>query len=80
MGLRKDVMDIVTEIGKVKTVDEAMAVFKGKMDANHLSRIQQIKSPAVLIKIANAVRLCEPDDVYINTGSDEDRDFSRNWR
>jgi len=77
MGLRKDVMDIVTEIGKVKTVDGAMEVFKGKMDAGHLSRIQQIQSPAVLIKIANAVRLCEPDNVYINTGSEEDRAFFR---
>ncbi len=77
MGLRKDVMDIVTEIGKVTTVDEAMAVFKGTMDADHFSRIQRINSPAVLVKIANAIRLCGPDEIFVNTGTEEDRSFFR---
>lgn len=75
MELRKDVIDIVTELSKITTVDEAMEVFKAKMDANHLARIQQIKSPEVLVKIANAVKMCEPDSIYVNTGSEEDLDF-----
>jgi phosphoenolpyruvate carboxykinase (GTP) len=77
MGLRKDVMDIVIELGKVAGVDEAMDVLKAKTDANHLARIQQIKSPEVLVKIANAVKMCEPDSIYVNTGSEEDLDFFR---
>ena len=75
MGLRKDVIDIVTELGRITTVDEAMAIFKAKMDPDHLARIQQIKSPEVLVKIANAVKMCEPDSIYVNTGSEADQDF-----
>ncbi len=75
MGLRKDIMDLVTEIGKIKTIEEAMEIFKQKMDQTHLSRIQQIKNQKVLIKIANAIKMCDPDEVFVNTGSEEDRKF-----
>ena len=75
MGLRKDVMDLVTEIGTIKTIEEAMEIFKQKMDQTHLSRIQQIKNQNILIKIANAIKMCDPDDVFVNTGSEEDRNF-----
>ncbi|RJQ52899.1 MAG: phosphoenolpyruvate carboxykinase (GTP) [Desulfobacteraceae bacterium] len=77
MGLRKDVIDIASEIGKISSVGEAMNVFKSKMDKTHLSRIRQINSPQVLIKIANAIELCAPDSAYVNTGSEEDLGFMR---
>ena len=75
MGLRKDVMDLVTEIGKIKTIEGAREIFKQKMDQTHLSRIQQIKNEKILIKIANAIKMCDPDEVFVNTGSEEDREF-----
>ena len=75
MGLRKDVMDLVTEIGKIKTIEEAREIFKQKMDQTHLSRIQQIKNEKILIKIANAIKMCDPDEVFVNTGSEKDREF-----
>ncbi|MCP4112328.1 MAG: phosphoenolpyruvate carboxykinase (GTP) [Desulfobacteraceae bacterium] len=67
--------DIVTELGKIATIEAAMQIFESKTDKEHLSRIQQIKNQEVLIKIANAIAMCEPDDVFINTGSEEDRQF-----
>lgn len=70
-------VDIVTEIGGIKTIDEAMSLFKSKMDGEHLSRIQQIKNQEILIRIANAIALCEPDSAYVNTGSEQDKQFIR---
>ena len=77
MGLRKDVIDLVTEIGKVTSIDMAMDIFKSKMDDTQFSRIQQIKNGDALLKIANAIKMCDPDRVFINTGSDEDKKFIR---
>jgi len=75
MSLRRDVIDLVAEIGKVTSIDAAMDVFKSKMDDTQFSRIQQIKNENALLKIANAIKMCDPDRVFINTGSDEDKKF-----
>ena len=75
MGLRKDVMDLVTEIGGITTLADARKVFESKMDQAQLSRLQNIKTENVLLKIANAIKMCDPDEVFINTGSNEDRTF-----
>jgi phosphoenolpyruvate carboxykinase (GTP) len=75
MGLRKDVMDLVTEIGGVTTLEDANKVFEEKMDKTQLERLKKIKTERVLLKIANAIKMVDPDDVFINTGSEEDRTF-----
>ena len=74
---KKEGIDIVQEIGGIKSEEAAMQVFESKLDKEHLSRINQIKHPEVLIKIANAIVMCEPDMVFINIGSEEDRQFIR---
>ena len=56
MSLRRDVIDLVAEIGKVTSIDAAMDVFKSKMDDTQFSRIQQIKNENALLKIANAIK------------------------
>ncbi|MCJ7772106.1 MAG: phosphoenolpyruvate carboxykinase (GTP) [Desulfobacterales bacterium] len=76
LGKRKGV-DIVNEIGGIKTIEEAMSLFNSKMDDEHLTRIQQIKNPEILIKIANAIVMCEPDSAYVNVGSEQDKQFIR---
>jgi phosphoenolpyruvate carboxykinase (GTP) len=70
-------IDIVNEIGGIKTVEEAMSLFQSKMDDEHLSRIQKIKNEEILVKIANAVAMCKPDSVYVNMGSEQDKQFIR---
>lgn len=79
MFQKKKGVDIVMEIGGITTTDAAMALFEEQMDKRHFSRIQQIKNPEAILKIANAMAMCEPDTIYINTGSDEDRRFIRDW-
>ncbi len=47
------------------------------MDKIHLDRIGQITHPEIILKIANAITMCQPAAIYINTGSQEDRQFIR---
>ncbi len=77
MGPKKDVIDIVSELGGIKTPEAAQEILKAKMDAANQDKLRQIKNPEILKKMANAVVMCEPDAVFIATGSEEDRQFVR---
>jgi len=70
-------IDIVKELGGIQAVEEAQALFEQRLDAEHLSRIRQLSHPEILIKIANAIAMCDPGRVYINAGTDADRAFIR---
>jgi len=74
---KKKGVDIVVEIGGIQTYEAAMKLFEQQLDQENLSRIQQIKHPEVVIKIANAVAMCTPDSVFINTGSEAARQYIR---
>ncbi|MFO7987941.1 MAG: phosphoenolpyruvate carboxykinase (GTP) [Desulfotignum sp.] len=71
-------MDILNELGKIESAEQALAVFKERMDASQFGRISSITHPEVLKRIANAVVICNPDHIFINTGSESDRGFIRN--
>jgi phosphoenolpyruvate carboxykinase (GTP) len=77
MGPKKDVIDIVTELGGTKTNESAQKLIEERLDPTNVSKLSLIKNASVLRKIANAIVLCDPDSVFINTGSDEDRQFIR---
>jgi phosphoenolpyruvate carboxykinase (GTP) len=77
MGPRKDCIDIVTELGGIKDLKAAQRVFQEKMDKANLEKLKRIQNPDVLRKIANAIVLCDPDSVFIDTGSETDRQFIR---
>ncbi len=68
-------IDIAGEIGGITSPGAADKLFEEKLDSEHLARIRQIKHPEVLVKIANAISMCEPDAVFINQGTEEDRAF-----
>jgi phosphoenolpyruvate carboxykinase (GTP) len=70
-------IDIIIEIGGVISIEGALKIFEKKMDAEHFSRIRRIKNEKVLLKIANAIVMCQPDSVFINTGSEADQQFIR---
>ena len=38
-------------------------------------KIQRIKNEEARLKIANAIRMGQPDNVFVNTGSPEDKQF-----
>lgn len=77
MGPRKDCIDIVTELGGIGDLKAAQRVFKEKMNAANLEKLKPFQNPDVLKKIANAIVLCDPDSVFIDTGSEVDRQFIR---
>ena len=77
MGPIKNVMDIVTELGGVLTEKSAQQIFEKKMDAQNLAKLSQITNSDALKKIANAIVMCDPNSVFIDSGSEEDRQFIR---
>ena len=70
-------IDIASEIGGISTIDAARSVFQEKLDSDNQAKLGHLKNEAVLIRIANAIAMCEPDTVFINTGSEADRQFIR---
>jgi phosphoenolpyruvate carboxykinase (GTP) len=75
MGPKKDVIDIVTELGGIRNSDAADKLFAERLEAAQLSRLDKIKNEAVRLKIANAIILCDPDKVFIDTGSEADLQY-----
>lgn len=76
LSIKKGV-DIVSEIGGVKTVEAAFQLFESKTDADNLAKLRKIKNAEVLVRLANSIALCEPDSVFINTGSEADMRYVR---
>jgi phosphoenolpyruvate carboxykinase (GTP) len=77
MFQKKKGIDIVVEIGGITTLKDAMQLFETKLDETNLSRIKKITHPEVVIKIANSISMCNPDSVFINTGSESDKAYIR---
>ncbi|MBI5592243.1 MAG: phosphoenolpyruvate carboxykinase (GTP) [Deltaproteobacteria bacterium] len=77
MVIKNQGIDIAFEIGGISTLEMARSLFVKKMDASNLSKILKIQNTAALLKIANAISMCEPDSVFVNTGSEPDRQFVR---
>jgi len=77
MMKKREGVDIVVEIGGIKTPKAAARLFEEKLEAEQLSRLQRIKHPEVKLKIANALAMCRPEHVFINTGTESDRQFIR---
>jgi len=76
---RKKGVDILFEIGGIKDVEAANKIFKDKLDAEHFKRLDKIKDEEVRIKIANSIVVCQPDSVFVNTGSADDLQWIREY-
>ena len=70
-------IDIVTEIGGINTYEAATGLFEKKMDAENLSKIRHIKNKEINIRIANAIAMCDPEKIFVNTGSEADKQTIR---
>jgi phosphoenolpyruvate carboxykinase (GTP) len=70
-------VDILSNVGGVKTIDEARKIFEEKLDPTNLAKLEKIKTEEALLKIANAIALCQPDSVFISTGSKADMEETR---
>ena len=71
LELRKGI-DILTEAGGIRGLDEAKALFEVKCDQKNLAKLEKIINEEALLKIANAISMTDPDAVFVNTGSDAD--------
>jgi phosphoenolpyruvate carboxykinase (GTP) len=71
LELKKGV-DILSELGGVKSAADAEKLFTSALDEENGKKLRTIKNPEVLLKIANAISLCRPDSVFIVGNSAED--------
>ena len=65
-------IDILAEIGGIRTVDEARSLFESRCAPETVARLAKITNGEALLKIANAISMTEPDGVFVNTGSEQD--------
>jgi phosphoenolpyruvate carboxykinase (GTP) len=65
-------IDILAAVGRVSTMNEARTVFEAKCDKEAQHKLAQIANEEALLKIANAIAMTDPQDVFVNTGSPED--------
>ena len=65
-------VDILADVGGIADIAAAKALFESKLDQSNLAKINTIKNEEALLKIANAIAMCEPDDVFIISDSKED--------
>ncbi len=71
LELKKGV-DILSAVGGIDSIGEAWKLIQEKLDDEHQARLRKIKTEDAILKIANAIACCQPDAVYISTGSPED--------
>ena len=72
-------VDILAFTGGVRTIEEANTIIELKLDAGNREKLAPIKNEEALLKIANAIALCEPDEVFIDTGSEADTQWVREY-
>ncbi len=73
----KQGVDIVSDLGGIKTLDEAKELINSKCDDDNRAKIATIKHEEALIKIANAISLLQPDNVWVNSFSEADQQNAR---
>ena len=69
--------DILATVGGVVSLAEAQEVIGQKLDPTQQQKLSPITNGDVLIKIANAILMCKPASVFINSGSPEDIQWIR---
>jgi phosphoenolpyruvate carboxykinase (GTP) len=76
LELRKGI-DILSEVGGVKTAAEAETVFAKTLDPAGRAKLEKIRTEEARIRIANAIALCAPAKVFVVSAADQDREACR---
>jgi phosphoenolpyruvate carboxykinase (GTP) len=71
--------DILTAVAGISTIDQAKSVIADKLDDRNQQKLSVIHNEEALIKIACAITMCGPDSVFINSGSEEDVQWIREY-
>ncbi|PIE19977.1 MAG: phosphoenolpyruvate carboxykinase (GTP) [Proteobacteria bacterium] len=72
-------VDILAEVGGINTIAEAKAVLDKALDADNAAKLAPITNEAALIKIANAIAMCQPKGVFVHSGSAADLQWVRDY-
>ncbi len=65
-------VDILSDLGGIKNINDAKKIFEKKCDTENSGKMSRIKNEEALLKIANAISVIGPDSVFVNTGSEAD--------
>lgn len=65
-------------LGGVSTIEDAWKVIQERTDEANLSKLKAIDIESVIIKIADAAAMCDPNLIFMNTGSEADKEFIKN--
>ena len=65
-------IDILSTVGGITTLTEARQLFSQRLDQENLEKLAKIQNEKALLKVANAISICNPDSVLIHTGSAAD--------
>ena len=71
--------EILEAVGTLTKLPQAQAVIEANLDGANLAKLSPIKNSDALIKIANAITICKPDSIFINSGSPEDIQWIREY-
>jgi phosphoenolpyruvate carboxykinase (GTP) len=71
LALRKGI-DILADVGGITSLAQATKVFDASLDAANRGKIKSITNPDALVRIANAIAMSAPAEVFIVSGSAED--------
>ena len=71
--------DILAVVGAIHTIIDARALIEKKLDPKNQDKLAHIKNEEALIKIANSISICNPERVFINTGSADDVQWIREY-
>ncbi len=71
--------DILTVVGGITTINDARKVIEDNLDALNREKLAVIKNEEALLKVANAISMCKPEEVFIDTGSPEDVQWIREY-
>jgi len=69
--------NILAKVGRITSLEAALDMLKSKTDDANFEKISRIKTEEAVIRIANAASMCNPDRVFIDTGSAEDIQWIR---
>ncbi len=71
--------DILAKVGEVDNIVDAKKIIDSKLDAANKEKIAAIENEEALLKIANAISMCKPESVFIDTGSEADIQWIREY-
>jgi len=71
LELKKGI-EILADVGGITSVDEAKKLIESKCDEANIAKFRTIANEDAIIKIANAASMMQPENIWFNSGNDED--------